>query len=113
VCQAFSCQHNWFLDLVLEILARIIMPRDLREYGRRVFGEEGALARAINFTDCSTPIRNLLGRDAKFRLSDWNNDGNPKAYPILRRNPWHEGLLPKAEDEVATGLPDILYQWKS
>lgn len=95
--------NEWFQDFMLQIVGRIIMPRDLDKYGKRVFGDEGGLARAINFTDTAAPIRNFLGLEAKFRLADWNNVGNPKAYPVRREIPWHVGLLPTVNEETATG----------
>lgn len=95
--------HTWFLDTVLQIVGRIIWPRDTEQYANRVFGEEAGLARAVNFTDSATPIRNILGRAPRFRLSDWNNEGSPKAFVTRRETPWHEGLLKVQQDDTEAG----------
>ena len=91
---------NWFLEIVLQIVSKMIMPRDLKRYAERVFGEEVGLARAVNFTELATPIKNILGRSPKFRLSDWNNENNPRAFVVRRETPWHEGLIQTDTDEI-------------
>jgi hypothetical protein len=67
-------------------------------------GEELGLWRALNFTETSTPITNILGRQPKLRISDWNTDGKPAAYIVRRIVPWHDGL-PSREQPKAFGVP--------
>ncbi len=96
-----AVRNDSFLKIVLTIVGQMIMPRDAEEYTKRVFGEEVGLARAINFSDSATPIKNILGQSPKFRLSDWNLEHDPKAFLVRRTAPWHEGLLRDEREKVA------------
>jgi hypothetical protein len=107
---AIVSHDNWLLDIVLKIVGHMIILPDHEAYAQRVFGEELGLARAVNFTESSTAIRNILGHNPKFRLSDWNNEQNPRAFMVRRESRWHEGLLQSEKgengEEPAYGVGD-------
>jgi hypothetical protein len=95
-----TTRDNWFLVIVLKIVGHMIIPRHPERYAERVFDKEVGLARALNFTESTTPIKNILGRNPKFRLSDWNNEKNPRAFAVRREIPWHEGLFRTEKGEI-------------
>lgn len=97
---AVAGRDNWLLEMVLKIVSHIAILPDPEKYAQRVFGDELGLARAINFTESSTPVRNILGHAPKFRLSDWNNEENPRAFTVHRESPWHQGLLKSEEEKI-------------
>jgi hypothetical protein len=97
---AIVSRDNWLLEIVLKIVGHMVILPDPEKYAHRVFGDELGLARAVNFTESSTPIRNILGHSPKFRLSDWNNEENPRAFTVSRVSPWHHGLLKTEEERV-------------
>jgi hypothetical protein len=84
--------ENWFLNAIAQLVSQIITTGDLDGYLERVFGKELGLSRALNFTETSVPVSNILGTSPKLRLADWNNDGKPAAYLTRRIVPWHDGL---------------------
>lgn len=103
----------WLQDLLVNILARIVMIKDLEEFGRRVFGEESGFSRAINFSDPTVPIGNVLGGSAKVRMSDWEQECEEK-FPLRRASEWSSGLRktqvvdethPKREPRPGDGEP--------
>jgi hypothetical protein len=103
----------WLQDLLVNILARVVMIKDLEEFGRRVFGEESGFSRAINFSDPTVPIGNILGGSAKFRMSDWEQKYK-ETFPLRRASEWNRGLLttqvveephPKRELQPGEGEP--------
>jgi hypothetical protein len=93
-----SVENDWFVMAVANLVSQIVTTSDTSNYLERVMGEELGLWRAITFTETSTPISNILGRQPKLRISDWNNDGRPNAYVVRRIVPWNDGLQhPKRE----------------
>jgi len=83
---------SWMQELVIQIIPRIVMIEDLPSYGQKVFGEEDGFARALNFSDPSIPISNLLGHDPKFRVSDWKIPNSEAIFPLKRSVRWNHGL---------------------
>lgn len=89
-----NAEDDWFVMTVAQLVSQIVTTGDSEDYLDRVMGEELGLWRAINFTETSTPISNILGGQPKLRISDWNTDGKPNAFIVRRIAPWHEGLPP-------------------
>jgi hypothetical protein len=89
---------------VAQLVSQLVTTSDINSYLERVMGEELGLWRAINFTETSTPISNILGRQPKLRISDWNTDGKPNAYIVRRIMPWNDGLPPSNRDTSARAL---------
>jgi len=87
-----NCRDDWFFMTVAQLVSQIVTISDIDGYFKRVMGEELGLWRAINFTETSTPVSNILGMP-KLRISDWNTDGEPNAYIVRRIVPWHDGLI--------------------
>lgn len=109
---AADSEGDWFLNTIAHLTSQIVTTPDEPDgYFTRVFGEQLGLSRALNFTDTSVPIANVLGASAKLRLADWNLQGGPKAYICKRIAPWYEGLAAEhafdtaQRPEVGSGLP--------
>ena len=98
ITSAPGAEVDWFIMIVAQLVSQIVTTGDLDGYLRRVMGKELGLWRAINFTETSIPTSNVLGRQPKLRISDWNTDGKPKGYIVRRIVPWNDGLSPTTRD---------------
>jgi hypothetical protein len=78
--------------IVLEILPRIALPRDVQDYGERILGREEGFSRAITFSDPAVPLNNILGDKISTRISEWNVEHGPESFAPRRELPWSEGL---------------------
>ena len=78
---------NRIFEVVAHILARAFLLPDTSDLLSRLFHEDLAPQRAIDFTTSFVVVGNVLGRDAKMNLDQWIN---PKAtnYPLLRTEEW-------------------------
>jgi hypothetical protein len=92
---------EWLQGLLANIIAHIVTIGNLEAYGERVFGQESGFARAINFSDAIVPLRNIVGKTPKCRISDWENPSLKSDFPLRRSSAWNEGL----KKEQPTVLP--------
>jgi hypothetical protein len=99
-----NTEDDWFVMTVAQLVSQIVTTSDINSYLEKVMGEELGLWRAINFTETSTPISNILGRQPKLRIADWNTDGKPNAYIVRRIVPWNDGQPPTNRDSNARTL---------
>ena len=103
-------EDDWFIFTVAQLVSQIVTTGDLDDYLKRVMGEELGLWRALNFTETSTPITNILGRQPKLRISAWNTESKPAAYIVRRIVPWLDGLSgrerPKSVEVRTPGVGD-------
>jgi hypothetical protein len=75
-------------ELLVTILARVFLLPDPKKLTTKLFREERALERAINFTSSFVTIGNVLGHTPKTRMSDWRESAQWRQYPLLRREVW-------------------------
>ena len=77
-----------------ECLSKIIIEAALRtlmideEEMNRMFGVDGALHRAIDFTGSLQTLCNTIGTDRENRGWEWVNNDNYKTYTQQRSKPW-------------------------
>lgn len=95
---------DWFLRILVTVLTKLVMVPEPDDYMNRIFGEESGLARSLNFSESAITMANLLGRDPKTTIPDWNNDYSPKAYIPVRTTTWHGGLYSQAQESVRSEL---------
>jgi hypothetical protein len=74
-------------ELLVNILARVFLIRDVEQVVGRLFRDELALERAINFTSSFGALENVLGRNPKTTISAWL-DPDAKDYPLKRSEVW-------------------------
>jgi hypothetical protein len=86
------------VDLLTTIFARIIVTHDFRRVLERLFRDERALDRSVNFTGSFITVANVLGRAPKSRISSWSDPG-AREYPPTRTEAWD------AHDIPAEGRP--------
>ena len=103
--------RDWFLGILSVVLTKLVMLPDPSAYMERIFGEESGLARSVNFSESSIAISNLLGRDPKARIPDWNTDHNPQAYVSKRTTTWHDGEFSQRQETIVSepklGVGDV------
>ncbi|TXH72417.1 MAG: hypothetical protein E6Q82_17505 [Thiobacillus sp.] len=76
----------------VKIAARCFVIRSPQEWMTRVAGDERGLARATMLGNVLAIGRNLLGGDAKVRLTDWI-DADDKYYDCMRDQYWRPSTL--------------------
>ncbi|HEY6851604.1 MAG TPA: hypothetical protein VI320_35995 [Terracidiphilus sp.] len=80
------------LECVSNILAHILwINGSFDAYMKRVFGDELALQRALDFTGSFVALGNVLGTTPKERISQWTT-ANDRVYQIRRSAPWDSEL---------------------
>jgi hypothetical protein len=103
-----SHARDWFFRVLTSVLVKLVLISSPESYLKRVFGEEAGLGRALNFTESAVTMANVLGRQPKTRLSDWNMEGSPKAYFPKKETLWHGDLYSeKPEDPRVEPLPGV------
>ena len=73
--------------LLATIVARIIVTNDMEQALTKLFRDEKALERSVNFTGSFVTVGNVLGSDPKTRISRWSNP-NAREYPLRRQKAW-------------------------
>jgi hypothetical protein len=74
-------------ELLSTIFARIIVTNDLQQVLERLFRDERALDRSINFTGSFGTVANVLGHDPKSQVSSWSDPKATEYFP-KRTNAW-------------------------
>jgi hypothetical protein len=77
-------------DLLIAILARVFMLRDLEQQITKLFRDDQALNRAIDFTSSMSALSNVLGSSPRINLSDWITK-DALDFPMLRSSVWDDG----------------------
>jgi tetratricopeptide (TPR) repeat protein len=72
---------------LIEIFLRAYQVSDLEDFGEKIFGDERAIARAIDFTSSIVSLDSILGPDAKWDIRQYFSDQDP-IYPLLRSTMW-------------------------
>lgn len=76
-------------ELLIEIFARVFFVRDPEQVLSRMFGEELAPERALDFTTSLVTLGNVLGHEPRTTLAAWTHrqDGM-REYPLRRTEEW-------------------------
>jgi hypothetical protein len=71
----------------MALFARVFLHENFEQFATKLFRDELALQRSIDFTSSFVALGNVLGYQPKTRLSAW---ANPKArdYPLKRTEVW-------------------------
>lgn len=96
--------RSWLIQLVAEIIARIFFIRDPESYLTRLALDEAGFDRALNNSDISIAVTNILGPSPKLRLSDWKSEDIQGRFPLNRQSPWNEGLEEVSDDKKTVSI---------
>ncbi len=100
--------HSWLMKFILETTFRIAMGGDFKPFEAQIIEAERGLDRAINFSDPSIPIENILGEAPKFRPSDWEVLVGTERFALQRDISWNHGIkqtIDNEESEHASFMP--------
>lgn len=92
--------RTWLQDLVLEITMQIAVVNDPDSFAKRIIRDELGLGRALNLSEIDIALENILGRDIKFRISDWVSHEEHKHFALRRDQSWYVGLDEKDTDNI-------------
>lgn len=85
------------LKLLVSLFARVFLHNDFEQFTTKLFRDELAIQRAIDFTSSFVALGNVLGYEPKTRTSAW---ANPEArdYPLKRSEVWDAAEKGKQAD---------------
>jgi hypothetical protein len=92
------------LEIIMQTICQIAVIPDVKSYFDRIGGDELGFGRALDFTDVSTCVENILGDRPKFRLSDWKADASGTSFPPQRKLPWDDGLKERSSERDTTPI---------
>lgn len=97
--QAF---RSWLIELIAQIIARIFIISDSKDYLTRLAHDEAGFHRALDISDISIALENILGHSPKLRLSDWESDDIQERFPLKRQAAWYEGSDEVGDEETVS-----------
>lgn len=74
-------------NLLANVIARVVMFENPEQTMEKMFKEELALERSINFTGSFVVLSNVLGHNPKTSISNWF-DSQAREYTLRRSEPW-------------------------
>lgn len=85
------------LKLLMSLFARVFLHNDFEQFTTKLFRDELAIQRSIDFTSSFVALGNVLGYEPKTRISAW---ANPEArdYPLKRTEVWDAAEKGKQAD---------------
>jgi hypothetical protein len=109
----YSWFRRWLEKFIIHTVVRITFISDVDAWARRLFRDEAGMGRALNFTESSIPIENILGKQPKYRLSDWEPSTSTGRFPLTRNEPWNaeqqnvqrDAAKAVAEYQIGSGEP--------
>jgi len=97
--------RQWLLELILKMTTQIAISGDPKSFAERLAENELALGRALNFSDVSVAVANVLGRVPKFRLSDWEAEAGPQRFSLVPNSSWDNRLKGEDANEMSEQAP--------
>ena len=99
--------RSWLGKFIIDATLQISMVRDLDSFTDRILKNELSLGKALNFSDVSIAMENILGQTPRFTLSDWEKFAGSNRYELRRNLPWHHGetVINNSKTEVASLRP--------
>jgi len=94
-----SVINDWLKSFVLEIYARMTLPKDFEEHFETLIIGEKAFERSLSFNQCFSSQFNVLGSDFLKSIISMYEKGD-KHMELLRKIPWY------IEHNVVDMLPD-------
>lgn len=74
-------------NLLTSLFARIFLHQDIEQFATKLFRDELAIQRSMDFTGSFVALGNVLGDQPKTRVSAWANPG-ARDYPLKRIEVW-------------------------
>jgi hypothetical protein len=73
--------------LLMSLFARVFLHNDFEQFATKLFRDELAIQRSIDFTSSFVALGNVLGYQPKTRISAWT-DPEVRDYPLKRAEVW-------------------------
>lgn len=95
----------WLQTLITDLMVQITLVSDPDSFVKQLLGTEGGLSRALSFSAVEIAVKNTLGNEPKFALTDWASVDGLAHYEQLRTVPWnHDSLSAPAKPTETTPL---------
>jgi len=101
------------VKLLCAIIGRIVLTNDSAQSIEKLFREDLALERSVNFTGSFVTLANVLGSNPRNQISSWPKPTD-RVYPLKRSAAWDAGDPPakKQPDTEVAGLKPSIGQGK-
>jgi len=93
---------KWIRELIGQIVARLLIIKDIESWLTKLAEDERAYGRALIFSDLLTLNCNVFGRSPKFSLTDWFKPTDQE-YIILRDKPWGTAKVDDYSGSASSG----------
>ena len=94
---------EWQCRTLLELVSRMLVPRDATTWIENVAEAEQGLSRALMFGDTFTLSKNIFGDARRVTLGHWIRD-HCQEFSVLRKEAWH-GKEEMVDEREELGLP--------
>ena len=92
-------------ELIFQLITQIAFIPNPEEFFKKLVRDELGLARALNFTDIATGVKNILGDSPKLRISEWQPKENANFIPVKRVKCWNSEIAKPATKEELDSVP--------
>jgi len=103
---------EWLREIMIFIMCQIAVIHDPDKTFERMATEGAAFTRALSIVDTDVCIKNILGENPKFCLSDWKSQTKERIFPLQRSVSWSEGRVSTAEQTDSDVHPPKLKEYK-
>lgn len=83
-------------ELIIQLITQLTFIPNPEDFFETLFKTELVLARALNFTDIATGVKNILGDYPKLRISEWQPEENTDFLPVQRVTCWNSEIAKPA-----------------
>jgi len=90
--------HERLVELTSSILARVFLIDDLGQLLTKLFRDDRALERAVNFSVGFAALANVLGTSPRMSLADWS-DPAAQEHALTRTRAWDASCPPPSAGE--------------
>lgn len=108
-CEAY---REWLREIMTFVFCQIAVIDDPKTTFERMANEGAAFSRALSIVDTDVCIKNILGENPRFCLSDWKSQTKERIFPLQRSVSWSEGRVSTAEQTDSDVHPPKLKESK-
>jgi hypothetical protein len=102
---------EWLREIMIFIMSQIAVIHDPEKTFERMATEGAAFTRALSIVDTDVCIKNILGENPRFCLSDWKSQTKERIFPLQRSVSWSEGRVSTAEQTDSDLHPPKLKEY--
>lgn len=83
---------DWLQDILIQVGVRVFYIADVEKWMKNLLVGELGLDRALNFSQVTVTLENILGKEFELTISDFRPEQAEKPYPVKRNASWDDGV---------------------